>query len=199
MNVGFIIFIIFSIISLVSSLIEKNNKDKSKETSNDKAGKSSKVYEEVQSIYKQMQQSVGTLEKEINALKNNPEAKLKEVEKRLERQPKNAKQSKKATQKVKHAAAALKDEKRPIERSAAKKIQAFEEKLHAKEMLSLSERIAKIEADPHLSPRQKMNRINMIRMEEDIDRASSLVDFTPDSTLKGIIFSEILGSPKARR
>lgn len=191
MSTGFIIFIIFSVISLVSSWLEQSKKDKAAQAKRPAPTSKSQV----NSAMERLTQSLGNLEKELKDFKQHPEAKIKEIEKRLD----SSKQSKKIEKKVKNKAAELKDEKRPIERSAAKKIKAFEEKIQAKEKLTLAERIAKIEADPHLSPRQKMNRINMIRMEDDIDRASSLVEFTPDSTLKGIIFSEILGPPKARR
>lgn len=193
MNIGFIIFIIFSIISLVSSMIEKSNKEKAKQV---KRPLSTKEQVDSKSVMKQLQSTLGSLEKEFTDFKNNPEAKLKEIEKRIETGNKNVA---KVEKKVKNKAAEVKDQKRPIERSAAKKIQEFEDKLQAKEKLSLAERIAKVEADPHLSPRQKMNRINMIRMEEDINQASSLVEMTPENTLKGMIFSEILGPPKARR
>ncbi|MCE4956151.1 hypothetical protein [Macrococcoides caseolyticum] len=185
MNVGIIIFIIFSIISFISSVIEKQNKDKQKngriKTSNGLTG------------IQHVQQTLGQLEKEFNEFKQHPDKKIKEIEKRFISQ-----ESAQQIQPIQDKAR-LKDKKEMIERGAAKKIKAFEEKVHKKEILSLAERIAKIEADPHLSPRQKMNRINMIRMEDDIDRASSLVEFTPESTLKGIIFSEILGPPKSRR
>lgn len=193
MDVGFIIFIIFTIISVVTSLIENANKKKANQS---KRPISTKQQVNSKNVFSQLQQSIGNLEKEFTDFKNNPEAKLKEIEKRIDS---GSKQTRKLEQQVKNKASEVKDQKRPVERSAAKKIQAFEEKIQAKEKLSLAERIAKIEADPHLSPRQKMNRINMIRMEDDIDSAGSLVDFTPENTLKGIIYSEILGPPKARR
>ncbi|RAI82394.1 hypothetical protein BFS35_001540 [Macrococcoides goetzii] len=193
MDVGFIIFIIFTIISVVTSLNENANKKKANQS---KRPISTKQQVNSKNVFSQLQQSIGNLEKEFTDFKNNPEAKLKEIEKRIDA---GSKQTRKLEQQVKNKASEVKDQKRPVERSAAKKIQAFEEKIQTKEKLSLAERIAKIEADPHLSPRQKMNRINMIRMEDDIDRAGSLVDFTPENTLKGIIYSEILGPPKARR
>ncbi|TDM42598.1 hypothetical protein ETI06_05385 [Macrococcoides goetzii] len=193
MDVGFIIFIIFTIISVVTSLIENANKKKANQS---KRPISTKQQVNSKNVFSQLQQSIGNLEKEFTDFKNNPEAKLKEIEKRIDA---GSKQNRKVEQQVKNKASEVKDQKRPVERSAAKKIQAFEEKIQAKEKLSLAERIAKIEADPHLSPRQKMNRINMIRMEDDIDGAGSFVDFTPENTLKGIIYSEILGPPKARR
>lgn len=193
MDVGFIIFIIFTIISVVTSLIENANKKKANQS---KRPISTKQQVNSKNVFSQLQQSIGNLEKEFTDFKNNPEAKLKEIEKRIDT---GSKQTRKLEKQVKNKASEVKDQKRPVERSAAKKIQAFEEKIQAKEKLSLAERIAKIEADPHLSPRQKMNRINMIRMEDDIDSAGSLVDFTPENTLKGIIYSEILGPPKARR
>ncbi|TDM46420.1 hypothetical protein ETI08_06985 [Macrococcoides goetzii] len=193
MDVGFIIFIIFTIISVVTSLIENANKKKANQS---KRPISTKQQVNSKNVFSQLQQSIGNLEKEFTDFKNNPEAKLKEIEKRIDA---GSKQNRKVEQQVKNKASEVKDQKRPVERSAAKKIQAFEEKIQAKEKLSLAERIAKIEADPHLSPRQKMNRINIIRMEDDIDGAGSFVDFTPENTLKGIIYSEILGPPKARR
>ncbi|WP_414042894.1 hypothetical protein ACMGE9_11450 [Macrococcus sp. EM39E] len=193
MNIGFIIFIIFTIISVVSSLIENANKQKAKQV---KKPMSTKQQVDSKNVFSQFQKTIGSLEKEFTDFKNNPEAKLKEIEKRIESGNKSVK---KVEQVTKNKAAEVKEQKRPVERSAAKKNQAFEDKKQAKEKLSLAERIAKIEADTHLSPRQKMNRINMIRMEEDIDSASSLVEITPENTLKGIIFSEILGPPKARR
>ncbi|MCH4984179.1 hypothetical protein AB4G91_02550 [Macrococcoides goetzii] len=193
MDVGFIIFIIFTIISVVTSIIENANKKKANQS---KRPISTKQQVNSKNVFSQLQQSIGNLEKEFTDFKNNPQAKLKEIEKRIDA---GSKQTRKLEQQVKNKASEVKDQKRPVERSAAKKIQAFEEKIQAKEKLSLAERIEKIEADPHLSPRQKMNRINMIRMEDDIDSAGSLVDFTPENTLKGIIYSEILGPPKARR
>ncbi|UTH15342.1 hypothetical protein [Macrococcus epidermidis] len=193
MDVGFIIFIIFTIISVVTSIIENANKKKANQS---KRPISTKQQVNSKNVFTQLQQSIGNLEKEFTDFKNNPQAKLKEIENRIDA---GSKQTRKLEQQVKNKASEVKDQKRPVERSAAKKIQAFEEKIQAKEKLSLAERIEKIEADPHLSPRQKMNRINMIRMEDDIDSAGSLVDFTPENTLKGIIYSEILGPPKARR
>ncbi|MFC6291268.1 hypothetical protein BHU61_05425 [Macrococcus epidermidis] len=193
MDVGFIIFIIFTIISVVTSIIENANKKKANQS---KRPISTKQQVNSKNVFTQLQQSIGNLEKEFTDFKNNPQAKLKEIENRIDA---GSKQTQKLEQQVKNKASEVKDQKRPVERSAAKKIQAFEEKIQAKEKLSLAERIEKIEADPHLSPRQKMNRINMIRMEDDIDSAGSLVDFTPENTLKGIIYSEILGPPKARR
>lgn len=193
MSTGFIVFIIFTVISIVSSINEKANKQKAKQV---KRPISSKQQVNSKNVFSQLQKSMGNLEKEFTDFKKNPEAKLKEIEQRIE---KGNKQTRNVEQQVKNKIAEAKDQERPIERSAAKKIQAFEEKIQTKETLSLAERIATIEADSHLSPRQKMNRINMIRMEDDIDRASSLVDFTPENTLKGIIYSEILGPPKARR
>ena len=193
MDVGFIIFIIFTIISVVTSIIENANKKKANQS---KRPISTKQQVNSKNVFTQLQQSIGNLEKEFTDFKNNPQAKLKDIEKRIDA---GSKQTRKLEQQVKNKASEVKDQKRPVERSAAKKIQAFEEKIQAKEKLSLAERIEKIEADPHLSPRQKMNRINMIRMEDDIDSAGSLVDFTPENTLKGIIYSEILGPPKARR
>lgn len=193
MSTGFIVFIIFTVISIVSSINENANKQKAKQV---KRPISSKQQVNSKNVFSQLQKSMGNLEKEFTDFKKNPEAKLKEIEQRIE---KGNKQTRNVEQQVKNKVAEAKDQERPIERSAAKKIQAFEEKIQTKETLSLAERIATIEADSHLSPRQKMNRINMIRMEDDIDRASSLVDFTPENTLKGIIYSEILGPPKARR
>lgn len=193
MDVGFIIFIIFTIISVVTSIIENANKKKANQS---KRPISTKQQVNSKNVFSQLQQSIDNLEKEFTDFKNNPQAKLKEIEKRIDA---GSKQTRKLEQQVKNKASEVKDQKRPVERSAAKKIQEFEEKIQAKEKLSLAERIEKIEADPHLSPRQKMNRINMIRMEDDIDSAGSLVDFTPENTLKGIIYSEILGPPKARR
>lgn len=193
MDVGFIIFIIFTIISVVTSIIENANKKKANQS---KRPISTKQQVNSKNVFSQLQQSIDNLEKEFTDFKNNPQAKLKEIEKRIDA---GSKQTRKLEQQVKNKASEVKDQKRPVERSAAKKIQAFEEKIQAKEKLSLAERIEKIEADPHLSPRQKMNRINMIRMEDDIDSAGSLVDFTPENTLKGIIYSEILGPSKARR
>lgn len=193
MSTGFIVFIIFTVISIVSSINENANKQKAKQV---KRPISSKQQVNSKNVFSQLQKSMGNLEKEFTDFKKNPEAKLKEIEQRIE---KGNKQTRNVEQQVKNKVAEAKDPERPIERSAAKKIQAFEEKIQTKETLSLAERIATIEADSHLSPRQKMNRINMIRMEDDIDRASSLVDFTPENTLKGIIYSEILGPPKARR
>ncbi|ATD30175.1 hypothetical protein KYI11_07835 [Macrococcoides bohemicum] len=193
MSTGFIVFIIFTVISIVSSINENANKQKAKQV---KRPISSKQQVNSKNVFSQLQKSMGNLEKEFTDFKKNPEAKLKEIEQRIE---KGNKQTRNVEQQVKNKIAEAKDQERPIERSAAKKIQAFEEKIQTKETLSLAERIATIEADSHLSPRQKMNRINMIRMEDDIDRASSLVDFTPENTLKGIIYSEILGPPKARR
>ncbi|MCG7420107.1 hypothetical protein MHJ97_06595 [Macrococcus epidermidis] len=193
MDVGFIIFIIFTIISVVTSIIENANKKKANQS---KRPISTKQQVNSKNVFTQLQQSIGNLEKEFTDFKNNPQAKLKDIENRIDA---GSKQTQKLEQQVKNKASEVKDQKRPVERSAAKKIQAFEEKIQAKEKLSLAERIEKIEADPHLSPRQKMNRINMIRMEDDIDSAGSLVDFTPENTLKGIIYSEILGPPKARR
>lgn len=193
MDVGFIIFIIFTIISVVTSIIENANKKKANQS---KRPISTKQQVNSKNVFSQLQQSIDNLEKEFTDFKNNPQAKLKEIEKRIDA---GSKQTRKLEQQVKNKVSEVKDQKRPVERSAAKKIQAFEEKIQAKEKLSLAERIEKIEADPHLSPRQKMNRINMIRMEDDIDSAGSLVDFTPENTLKGIIYSEILGPPKARR
>lgn len=193
MSTGFIVFIIFTVISIVSSINENANKQKAKQV---KRSISSKQQVNSKNVFSQLQKSMGNLEKEFIDFKKNPEAKLKEIEQRIE---KGNKQTRNVEQQVKNKVAEAKDQERPIERSAAKKIQAFEEKIQTKETLSLAERIATIEADSHLSPRQKMNRINMIRMEDDIDRASSLVDFTPENTLKGIIYSEILGPPKARR
>ncbi len=193
MSTGFIVFIIFTVIRIVSSINENANKQKAKQV---KRPISSKQQVNSKNVFSQLQKSMGNLEKEFTDFKKNPEAKLKEIEQRIE---KGNKQTRNVEQQVKNKVAEAKDQERPIERSAAKKIQAFEEKIQTKETLSLAERIATIEADSHLSPRQKMNRINMIRMEDDIDRASSLVDFTPENTLKGIIYSEILGPPKARR
>lgn len=193
MSTGFIVFIIFTVISIVSSINENANKQKAKQV---KRPISSKQQVNSKNVFSQLQKSMGNLEKEFTDFKKNPEAKLKEIEQRIE---KGNKQTRNVEQQVKNKVVEAKDQERPIERSAAKKIQAFEEKIQTKETLSLVERIATIEADSHLSPRQKMNRINMIRMEDDIDRASSLVDFTPENTLKGIIYSEILGPPKARR
>jgi len=193
MSTGFIVFIIFTVISIVSSINENANKQKAKQV---KRPISSKQQVNSKNVFSQLQKSMGNLEKEFTDFKKNPEAKLKEIEQRIE---KGNKQTRNVEQQVKNKVVEAKDKERPIERSAAKKIQAFEEKIQTKETLSLAERIATIEADSHLSPRQKMNRINMIRMEDDIDRASSLVDFTPENTLKGIIYSEILGPPKARR
>lgn len=193
MSTGFIVFIIFTVISIVSSINENANKQKAKQV---KRPISSKQQVNSKNVFSQLQKSMGNLEKEFTDFKKNPEAKLKEIEQRIE---KGNNQTRNVEQQVKNKVAEAKDQERPIERSAAKKIQAFEEKIQTKETLSLAERIATIEADSHLSPRQKMNRINMIRMEDDIDRASSLVDFTPENTLKGIIYSEILGPPKARR
>ncbi|MFC6117460.1 hypothetical protein ACFPVV_02350 [Macrococcoides bohemicum] len=193
MSTGFIVFIIFTVISIVSSINENANKQKAKQV---KRPISSKQQVNSKNVFSQLQKSMGNLEKEFTDFKKNPEAKLKEIEQRIE---KGYKQTRNVEQQVKNKVAEAKDQERPIERSAAKKIQAFEEKIQSEETLSLAERIATIEADSHLSPRQKMNRINMIRMEDDIDRASSLVDFTPENTLKGIIYSEILGPPKARR
>lgn len=193
MSTGFIVFIIFTVISIVSSINENANKQKAKQV---KRPISSKQQVNSKNVFSQLQKSMGNLEKEFTDFKKNPEAKLKEIEQRIE---KGNKQTRNVEQQVKNKIAEAKDQERPIERSAAKKIQAFEEKIQTKETLSLAERIATIEADSHLSPRQKMNRINMIRMEDDFDRASSLVDFTPENTLKGIIYSEILGPPKARR
>lgn len=193
MSTGFIVFIIFTVISIVSSINENANKQKAKQV---KRPISSKQQVNSKNVFSQLQKSMGNLEKEFTDFKKNPEAKLKEIEQRIE---KGNKQTRNVEQQVKNKVAEAKDQERPIERSAGKKIQAFEEKIQTKETLSLAERIATIEADSHLSPRQKMNRINMIRMEDDIDRASSLVDFTPENTLKGIIYSEILSPPKARR
>lgn len=193
MSTGFIVFIIFTVISIVSSINENANKQKAKQV---KRPISSKQQVNSKNVFSQLQKSMGNLEKEFTDFKKNPEAKLKEIEQRIE---KGNKQTRNVEQQVKNKIAEAKDQERPIERSAAKKIQSFEEKIQTKETLSLAERIATIEADSHLSPRQKMNRINMIRMEDDIDRASSLVDFTPENTLKGIIYSEILGPPKARK
>ncbi len=193
MSTGFIVFIIFTVISIVSSINENANKQKAKQV---KRPISSKQQVNSKNVFSQLQKSMGNLEKEFTDFKKNPEAKLKEIEQRIE---KGNKQTRNVEQQVKNKIAEAKDQERPIERSAAKKIQAFEEKIQTKETLSLAERIATIEADSHLSPRQKMNRINMIRMEDDIDSAGSLVDFTPENTLKGIIYSEILGPPKARK
>ncbi|MBC9873171.1 hypothetical protein [Macrococcoides bohemicum] len=193
MSTGFIVFIIFTVISIVSSINENANKQKAKQV---KRPISSKQQVNSKNVFSQLQKSMGNLEKEFTDFKKNPEAKLKEIEQRIE---KGNKQTRNVEQQVKNKIAEAKDQERPIERSAAKKIQTFEEKIQTKETLSLAERIATIEADSHLSPRQKMNRINMIRMEDDIDSAGSLVDFTPDNTLKGIIYSEILGPPKARK
>lgn len=193
MDVGFIIFVIFTIISVVTSLIEKANKNKAIQS---KRPMSTKQQVNSKNVFSQLHQSFGNLEKEYTEFKKNPEAKLKEIEQRIDA---GSKQTRKVEQQVKNKVTEVSEHKRPIERSAAKKIQAFEDKIQAKEKLSLAERIAKIESDPHLSPRQKMNRINMIRMEDDIDREGSLIDFTPENTLKGIIYSEILGPPKARR
>lgn len=193
MSTGFIVFIIFTVISIVSSINENANKQKAKQV---KRSISSKQQVNSKNVFSQLQKSMGNLEKEFTDFKKNPEAKLKEIEQRIE---KGNKQTRNVEQQVKNKVAEAKDQERPIERSAAKKIQVFKEKIQTKETLSLAERIATIEADSHLSPRQKMNRINMIRMEDDIDRASSLVDFTPENTLKGIIYSEILGPPKARK
>ncbi|WP_414055061.1 hypothetical protein [Macrococcus equi] len=192
MSTGFIIFIIFSVISLVSSLIEKSNKEKNPNVKRNV----STTQQGSKQVMKQIQTTMESLEKEFTEFKKHPEAMLNENERRLT----NDKiQNNNIKRKAQNKASELKDEKQQVERSAAKKIQAFEEKIVAKEKLSLAERIAKVEADPHLSPRQKMNRINMIRMENDIDNAVSIIDFTPENTLKGIIYSEILGPPKARR
>ncbi|WP_414046252.1 hypothetical protein ACMGE7_06975 [Macrococcus equi] len=192
MSTGFIIFIIFSVISLVSSLIEKSNKEKNPNVKR----KVSTTQQGSKQVMKQIQTTMESLEKEFTEIKKHPEAMLNENERRLTN---DKKQNNTIKRKAQNKASELKDEKQHVERSAAKKIQAFEEKIVAKEKLSLAERIAKVEADPHLSPRQKMNRINMIRMENDIDNAGSIIDFTPENTLKGIIYSEILGPPKARR
>ncbi|WP_414053578.1 hypothetical protein ACMGE6_09445 [Macrococcus equi] len=192
MSTGFIIFIIFSVISLVSSLIEKSNKEKNPNVKR----KVSTTQQGSKQVMKQIQTTMESLEKEFTEFKKHPEAMVNENERRLTN---DKKQNNNIKRKAQNKASELKDEKQQVERSAAKKIQAFEEKIVAKEKLSLAERIAKVEADPHLSPRQKMNRINMIRMENDIDNAGSIIDFTPENTLKGIIYSEILGPPKARR
>lgn len=194
MNVGFIVFVIFTVISVISSISENVKKEKSKQAKFNKKVKSTREQVETKSLMKQVQKSFGMLENDLKDLKNNPEKKLKEIERRIDSGSK-MKQSVPKQSKVTE----LKKDKPSLERSAQKKIEAFEDKIQSKENQSLEQQIEKIKADTHLSPRQKMNRINMIRMEADIDNAASVVEFTPESTLKGIIFSEILSPPKAKR
>lgn len=177
MSIGLILFILGVIYSIYEWIAEENKKKKKQTPYKTKVQKHAEKEQRQKSKIEQIKAFEARVNENVEKIENAGKKVLSEAETVTNRMQQ--------------------EQNKVIEKQKRQSRQKVSEV--KKHHMTLNDKIDRIQADPHLSERQKINRIQSLMMEQDIENAQFELDLSKKSLVNGIILSEVLNKPKSLR